>query len=165
MPFGVATFFRKAAYNIGGYRFNCDDIEHGVLRGNRGHPYIPGPQFAASDPRRKTVLKHLDPRIHFALNCASQSCPPIAVYTPENIDRQLDTAAYNFIDTTVKILTKKNRLSISPIFKWYMPDFGGHQGVISFLIKYIHDDDRRRWLSEHPGAGLIYQTYDWTLNT
>ncbi|MCH8338762.1 MAG: DUF547 domain-containing protein, partial [Chloroflexi bacterium] len=44
-------FFRRVAYNVGGMRFSADDIEHGVLRGNRRHPYLPFTQFAKGDPR------------------------------------------------------------------------------------------------------------------
>jgi hypothetical protein len=44
-------FFRKVAYDVGGMRFSADDIEHGVLRGNRRHPYLPFPQFSHSSRR------------------------------------------------------------------------------------------------------------------
>jgi Protein of unknown function, DUF547 len=64
------TFFRRAAYVVGGWRVSCDDIEHGILRANRGHPFYPGKQFTSSDPRLKWVIEPLDARIHFALNCA-----------------------------------------------------------------------------------------------
>jgi len=42
---GGMSFFQKTAYNIGGYNFNLNDIEHGILRANRGFPYLPGKQF------------------------------------------------------------------------------------------------------------------------
>ena len=94
----VRGFFWRAAYTIGGWRFNANDIEHGVLRANAPHPAIPGAHFAARDPRRGFSLANHDPRIHFALNCASQSCPPISFYASEQIDRQLDLAARSFIN-------------------------------------------------------------------
>ena len=83
-------FFRKTAYDIAGLRFNADDIEHGILRGNRGHPLLPGPQFPSQDPRLSWIIDAVDMRIHFALNCAGRSCPPIQVYSAEKIDQQLD---------------------------------------------------------------------------
>lgn len=86
------TFLRQAAYIVGGQRMSCDDIEHGILRANRGHPFYPGRQFHSSDPRLKWVIEPFDARVHFALNCASRSCPPIRVYTPEKLDSQLDLA-------------------------------------------------------------------------
>src|SRR3990172_4116766 len=74
------TFFRQAAYMVNGQRVSCDDIEHGILRANRGHPFYPGEQFRSSDPRLKWIIEPFDARIHFALNCASRSCPPIREY-------------------------------------------------------------------------------------
>jgi hypothetical protein len=85
---GVFRFFRRAAYNVNGLRFSLEDIEHGVLRANHGVPYFPGVHFSNDDPRREFVLKKFDPRVHFALNCASRSCPPIAFYEAEKLDRE-----------------------------------------------------------------------------
>ena len=66
----------KYAYNVGGLLFTLDEIEHGVLRCNKGHPKDEKPMF--SDEARKSLsLSFLDPRIHFALNCGATSCPPI----------------------------------------------------------------------------------------
>ena len=66
----------KYAYNVGGLLFTLDEIEHGVLRCNKGHPKDQKPMF--SDEARKSLsLSFLDPRIHFALNCGATSCPPI----------------------------------------------------------------------------------------
>ncbi len=48
---GILTFFRRAAYLIGGHRVSLEDMEHGILRGNRGFPYMPGVHFSADDPR------------------------------------------------------------------------------------------------------------------
>lgn len=66
-------FFRQAAYIVGGQRMSGDDIEHGILRANRGHPFFPGRQFGPSDPRLKWVIKPFDMRVHFTLNCASRN--------------------------------------------------------------------------------------------
>ncbi len=162
---GVLAFFRRAAYCVGGYRFSCDDIEHGILRANRGHPFIPGPQFGPSDPRCAWIIEPLDVRIHFALNCASRSCPPIAVYDAEQIDAQLDLAARGFVAEQVTIDPERDEVRLSAIFRWYAGDFGGRSGVLAFLLKYLPDDDRRRWLSEHQAtARLRYEPYDWALN-
>lgn len=162
---GIVRFFRRAAYNIGGLRFSLEDIEHGVLRANRGHPYSPGAQFATNDPRIDAVVYPVDQRIHFALNCASRSCPPISVYTVEGIDAQLDGATRNFIDHEVRLNEKRGRLEISQIFKWYEADFGGRPGVIDFLLSYLPNGGRRAFLSargEH--TRLAYLPYQWELN-
>lgn len=97
----VKGVFHKAGYNIGGCFFGLHDIEQGILRANAGHPAVPGAQFASHDPRSEHVLAHLDPRIHFALVCAADSCPPINIYDAERINSQLDTATRNFINSKI----------------------------------------------------------------
>jgi hypothetical protein len=67
------SFFRWAAYNVCGYQVSVDDIKHGILRSNKGHPYFPGANFTQDDPRQKWIISPLDVRIHYALNCASRS--------------------------------------------------------------------------------------------
>jgi len=158
---GVVRFFRRAAYNVGGYRFSCDDIEHGVLRANRGHPFIPGPQFGPSDPRRAFVVEPLDPRIHFALNCASRSCPPIGVYDAARIDAQLEVATRSFLDAEVHVDPERGEVCLSSILKWFGGDFGD---VRAFVRRHLGDDPRSEWLRDRV-ARISYTPYNWALNT
>ena len=162
----LLAFFRQTAYNVGGQRMSTDDIEHGVLRGNRGHPMLPGPQFPSSDPRLAWIINPVDVRVHFALNCAGRSCPPIQVYTPENLTHQLDLAARNFVNADVSVDPEKHTVHISAIFNWFKSDFGGHNGVIDFLIEHLPEDDRKAWLVEHQHKiNFQYRPYDWGLNS
>ncbi len=158
------AFFRSAAYNVGGMRFSCEDIEHGILRANRGNPFIPGAQFASNDRRSRWVMSPPDVRIHFALNCASQSCPPIGVYAAANIDDQLELATRNFIAVDTIIDEQRNHVQLSQIFNWYMNDFGGPEAVVDFLLLYLPDDERRSWLEQAQSVRLTYKPYDWGLN-
>jgi len=159
-------FFRKTAYDIAGLRFNADDIEHGILRGNRGHPLLPGPQFPSQDPRISWKVDPLDVRIHFALNCAGRSCPPIQVYSAEKIDQQLDLAARNFVNADLQVDAEHNAVHLSAIFKWFTGDFGGQQGVIDFLIKYLNAGEQKEWLENNRDSVTFkYKTYDWGLNS
>ena len=80
------TFFSTTAYNIGGYIFTLNDIENGILRGNRASmATLYMRPFASSldkDARLKyTVSNPVEPRIHFALNCGAKSCPPIKTFS------------------------------------------------------------------------------------
>ena len=161
---GMLTFFRRAAYSVNGERVSLEDIEHGILRGNKGNPYIPGVHFRSTDSRQKWALP-LDPRIHFALNCGGRSCPPIRSYTAERLDEQLDIAARSFIDGTVEIRPESRTVALSQIFKWYESDFGGRDGLVEFLIRYLPDGERRRNLVSPAGVlALEHRSYDWTLN-
>ncbi|HKY54391.1 MAG TPA: DUF547 domain-containing protein [Anaerolineales bacterium] len=159
------TFFRQAAYIVGGQRMSCDDIEHGILRANRGHPFFPGRQFHSSDPRFKWVIEPFDARVHFALNCASRSCPPIRAYSPEKMDAQIDLATRSYLAANVQILPEENALRLSSIFKWFARDFGGRDGIIEFVLSHHANRAERLWLSkERKSVSLQYKPYDWGLN-
>ena len=112
-------------------------------------------------------LEDVDPRIHFALVCASSSCPPIDVYTDDSLDEELDLSARTFINGGGVILDReRNIISLSKIFDWYDKDFGSSdEQKIRFIIPYIYAADEREYLQLHVGDIVIrYQKYDWRLN-
>lgn len=159
------NFLRQAAYLVGGQRMSCDEIEHGILRANRGHPFYPGRQFGPSDPRLKWVIDSLEARTHFALNCASRSCPPIRAYSPDNLDSQLDLATRSYLEAEVKIMPEDNTLSLSSIFKWFAKDFGGREGIVDFVLSYLPNTTERIWLMQQRRVvSFRYKPYDWSLN-
>ena len=109
------AIYSKAAYEIGGYFFTLDDIEHGILRGNTASPgSVKGiccarrrpRHFAATDVRRRFALRpnSVDPRIHFALNCGAVSCPAIRVYSGHNLDTALTVAVKSFLEDPANFL-------------------------------------------------------------
>jgi hypothetical protein len=159
------SVFRRAAYNVGGYRFSADDIEHGILRGNQPHPVFRVRPFGPTDPRlAAAILEPLDPRIHFALVCGAKSCPPIAFYDPQRLDQQLSQAASNFINGGgVRLDPANHTLWLSKIFKWYQTDFRGLDGIRSLLHRYGQDKDMLAALySQH--TKFKYCPYDWSVN-
>ncbi len=152
-------FFRRIAYNVGGMRFSADDIEHGVLRGNRRHPYLPFLQFARDDPRLMMSIEDPDPRVHFALVCGARSCPPISAYDGEELDTQLDQAAAAFINGIgAQFDPEAQILSLSRIFKWYSGDFGGREGALRLVDEYLDIPE------DIAGARIRYLPYDWSVN-
>ena len=167
----VRGFFWRAAYRLGGWRFAAHDIEHGILRANRAHPAIPGPHFGSQDRRRQYSLANLDSRVHFALVCASKSCPPIAIYSPEDIDSQLDLAAKTFINFGgVEIDSAAGTVSLSRIFQWYAPDFGAgmlalgdKSPLLAYAARYLASGDDRDFLL-NGSPRVQFQPYDWSLN-
>lgn len=124
-PAGRGTFFSGGArYLIGGYEYSADDLEHGVLRGNRPTPsslggllstwlpasVLPGPlttagrPFKDGDPRAAYVIDGpVDARLHAALVCGASSCPAIRTYTAANVDEGLDLAAEAFVAGDVEV--------------------------------------------------------------
>jgi len=163
----VWNFFRGIYYQVGDYPFTPDDIEHGLLRGNRRPPYSLFRRFRGGDPRLNFLVAPLDPRIHFTLVCGSASCPFIDVYTPENLEWELDTAARSFINSPAVALDRaQNKISLSSIFKWYGPDFGAGQGErLRFIAGHLDNQEDRVFIEEHGHSlQVTYQPYDWRLN-
>ncbi|OWF49707.1 hypothetical protein KP79_PYT18656 [Mizuhopecten yessoensis] len=120
----VGQFWKITCYKIGKNVYSLDNMEHGILRGNRPHPATIDKPFDSDDPRLKYALKQLDPRIHFALVCGAVSCPAINVYTETNIDAALDSATKNFCAQEVSMFNEFDEIWLSRIFQWYRSDFG-----------------------------------------
>lgn len=159
---GLVRFFRRPLVVVGEQRLSLDDIEHGILRANRGAIWLPGPHFEPNDPRLAWVLP-LDPRVHFALNCGARSCPPIRIYAADRLDGQLDLATRSFAESTTELGPSPGELTVSRLFKWYGKDFGGRAGVEATLRRYLPEDERRSVL-ESGRPRLRYAEYDWRLN-
>lgn len=160
-------FFDRVAYEIGGYRFSLNEIEHGILRGNRRPPYRLLRPFRNRDPRLEFAVIPLDPRIHFALVCGARSCPPIGFYEAGQIDFQLELAATSFVNSPqVKISPEERTLLLSQIFKWYQCDLGGsRQAVIDTLLNFLDEGKNKDFLKNNRESIRIrYQPYDWNLN-
>ena len=160
-------FFRRASYEIGGYRFCLNDMEHGILRGNRRPPYRLLRPWGKNDSRLAFAILPMDARIHFALVCGARSCPPIGFYEAEQIDFQLQLAAESFINSPqVRILPEENTLLISMIFKWYKADFGGSdRALVDTILNFLDEGEKKNFLSKNRNRVQIkYQPYDWNLN-
>ena len=163
----IYDFFGHITYRIGIADYSADDIEHGILRGNHRPPYGFFHPFAEDDPRMAYRVEEVDPRIHFALVCGSSSCPPINYYVADRLEEQLDMAAENFINgAEVEVHPEQNLLRLSPIFKWYKIDFGGHRGVLEVLARYRQKSEESSFLLEQGTRIRVeWKDYDWALNS
>ena len=128
-----------------GRELSLGDIEHEILR--------------KWDP--------IDPRIHFAINCASGGCPklPKTHFPPADLDRRLDFEARRFMNDPAKVRLDRaqNILYHSEILKWFDEDFlAVAPDLKSYILKYINDDDRR-YIQSHD-VKLKTVNYDWSLN-
>ncbi len=97
-----------------------------------------------------------EPRIHFAVNCAAQSCPPLlnAAYTADKLNTQLEQQTKKFINNSKYNSISAGSVEVSKIFDWYKEDFNN---LIAFLDKYTQTDI-------DSDAKVSYKNYDWTLN-
>ncbi|XP_056145246.1 uncharacterized protein zgc:152951 [Lampris incognitus] len=164
-------FFNYVSYLIGGEVFTLQDIENGVLRGNRkGVAQILRP-FSKTDPRLQVALPDAEPLIHFALNCGAMGCPPIKTYTPQDIDSQLRTAAESFLenDDGCVVDSGKKEVRLSQIFKWYKADFGGtDEKLLTWVLEHMSESPKKTSLQSVLSAGkpkVSYLPYDWSTNS
>lgn len=133
IPF-VNTVWDIKFIEIQGQTYDLNNIEHGILR----------PKFN-------------EPRIHFAVNCASVSCPKLMnrAFTAADLDSQLDQAARAFINDPIRNRIEKDHLRLSKIFKWYGGDFDGK--IVELVRKYSN-----KTFIERPEVD--YLDYNWQLN-
>jgi len=126
---------------IDGGVVTLDYIEHDILR-----------------PRFK------DPRVHFAINCAAKSCPPLRSepYRADILDQQLDEMAQAFINDPRSNRLEGQTLYVSSIFKWFREDF--NDDVVVFFIKYAQGDLKNRLEDRKSRLKVAYLDYDWSLN-
>nr|XP_046259490.1 uncharacterized protein zgc:152951 [Scatophagus argus] len=164
-------FFNYVSYLIGGEVFTLQDIENGVLRGNRkGISQLLKP-FSKTDPRLQVALPDAEPLIHFALNCGAKGCPPIKTYTPQDIDSQLRTAAEAFLenDDGCVVDSGKREVRLSQIFKWYKVDFGGtDEKLLKWVLEHMGDSPKKTSLQGVLSAGktkVSFLPYDWSTNS
>ncbi|MCG8472118.1 MAG: DUF547 domain-containing protein [Desulfobacterales bacterium] len=125
---------------IGGEILTLGEIEHKILR-----------------------KEYRDPRIHFAINCASISCPPLIseAYRPQTLDAQLDKATIDFINGPGNTFLKEGKLYVSRIFKWYKSDFKGTRGYIQ---QYARGDLAKAFYEKSGPLKVVFMAYDWSLN-
>jgi len=149
VPF-VSTVWDMEFFSIGGKEMNLNDIEHGIIR-----------------------KEFKEPRIHFAVNCASYSCPPLRneAFTAANLDAQLTDQLKVFLaDTRKNKINNPDKIEISSLFKWYSTDFTD-KGFFSRIFGKKNRDKRLiQFITPYVEEQLTKDTkiefvdYKWTLN-
>lgn len=150
-------FYKRKFIRIAGKDFSLDMIEHGILRRSKiklSLGYL-NKSFPSGTEKKLRVDKP-DNRIHFALNCGAKSCPPIAFYKPEQLDKQLELAARTYLKSEVLYNQEKNTVGLPMIFSWFRGDFGGKKGIIKFL-------KQKNIIPADANPAINWKEYDWTL--
>jgi hypothetical protein len=131
---------------------SLDDIEHRMIRGPRGFG---------------------EPRIHFAVNCASVGCPALRreAYTAEDLEAQLEAQTRQFLSDRSRNGWRDDTLYLSPLFKWYREDFEsdwrGTGSLEAFLLRYadaLGSNAGQREALRRGSVRIRYTDYDWALN-
>lgn len=151
----TSEIFTSKAIHFADIDLSLDDVEHGILRRYRwkySFGYLP--QFLPSPSVKSLAVNTIDYRIHFALNCGAVSCPPIANYNLDAIDRQLDFATKKFLSLETTIDKETKTIRTTRIMSWFQGDFGGKSGIQKILGDILSED-----LSDYT---IIFNEYDWT---
>ena len=156
------TPWKKNFFNLFGKEANLSTIENDLIREN-----------------------YDEPRIHFAINCASKSCPALQkqAYVADKLEQQLENATIQFMRDPEhnRFNKEKKLLKISSIFNWYNTDFTKSGSLQSYIASYISEDPEIQVLlnedtrnkNKSTGIGnllndnsvkIIYLDYDWSLN-
>jgi hypothetical protein len=135
IPF-VNSVWDLAFFKINGREMTLNQIEHGILR-----------------------KEFEEPRIHFAIVCASISCPKLhnEAYESQRLEDQLHARALEFINDPSRNILSKDHLELSAIFKWFKGDFTRNGNLRSYIAIYSK-------VKVDADAKLSYLDYDWGLN-
>ena len=138
-PLNVSfLFFHKKSIVVSGEKMSFLHLENEIIR-----------------------KKFPEPRLHFALNCASRSCPPLHTkpFVASNLDRVLEELTVTFLNENPNALSEtESEVQLSKIFKWYEEDFGGRENLVAFINRY-----RKQPLSLTKKVSFL--DYDWQLNS
>ena len=128
------------------------------------HCTVAGEERSQDQIEHEIIRPMGDPRIHFAVNCAALSCPPLVAdaYEGARLDDQLDARVRAFIDAPAHFVLDDGVLRVNKVLDWFGDDFGGPEGVKAFFAGYLAGDARA--MLEDDGTRVEYFEYDWTLN-
>jgi hypothetical protein len=132
--------WKKKICRIDGDIVSLDHIEHNILR----------PRFR-------------DPRVHFAVNCASKGCPPLRSepYVGARLDAQLDEMTAAFINDPDRTRLEGSTLYVSKIFDWFSEDF---DDLVGFVLQYARGELKTQLEDRRSSVKVKYLDYDWSLN-
>lgn len=136
--------WKQKVVRLFGRYVTLDHVEHGLLRPNYG-----------------------EPRIHFAVNCASIGCPALRpeAFQASKLDTQLDEQARGFLRDTSKnhLDADKGVLHLSPIFDWFEDDFTGKSGSVAKFVAPYFPKSQQATIAKG-GLKIRHTDYDWGLN-
>ena len=131
----------KKLITVAGQAISLNDIEHRILR---------------------PIWR--DPRIHYALNCASVGCPNLRLeaFTADNAEAALDAAARDYVNSRRAVEIADGRLTVSSVYVWFKADFGGTEAAVVAHLRKFAEPELASALAEFDHIDEI--RYDWRLN-
>ncbi len=148
-------------FTLFGKKHTLNDIEHGFIRGDKSG-------------FKQSTKEYSDPRIHFAVNCASKGCPALLnkAFTAGSLEADLQKTMVSFLkDRSRNYVKDGKKLYLSSIFKWYKKDFSrglkGYKSLKDFAAKnavYLSDKPSEIAALKAQKLSIGFSDYDWTLN-
>ena len=138
---GFGGPWKAKVVTVAGMKLSLDDIEHAILR---------------------PIFK--DPRVHYAVNCASIGCPNLQTeaFTGAKLEKMLDAGARAYVNSPRGFDVSDGSIKASSIYSWFQVDFGGDDAsVLAHAAKYANDDLKAKLAK---ATGIDDFAYDWNLN-
>ena len=137
----IEGFFDRIEHRVAGESMTLNHLENEIIR-----------------------ARFEEPRIHFAVNCASAGCPPLSptAFTPANLEAQLVAQTQAYVRRTSRIDRDGGRVELSQIFEWFAADFEPAGGVRTFVANHLEGDNAT--FVRHEGTALAHFEYDWAVN-
>ena len=138
--------FKKERVPFAGALLSLDEVEHEKIRKGFG-----------------------DARIHFAVNCAARSCPPIRpeAFTGEKLQAQLDDQTRRFLNGPHGVRFERDgselTITTTKIMDWFGEDFDAAGGKVAFIRRFVRPD-KQRLIAQATEIDVEYDDYDWALN-
>ena len=128
---------------------------------------VAGAERTPDDIENRIVRPMGESRIHFALVCASASCPKLMrrAWQAATLDADLDAAARRFVNDPLRnrIVPGREDVELSAIFDWYDEDFGGSDDALRAYVARFADEPARLYLTQRRPE-IDFLDYDWTMN-
>lgn len=126
-------------------------------------------KYSLNDIEHKILRKMNEPRIHFAIVCASISCPALSneAFESDKLEIQLEKGVRKFLNDSLRnhFDLKNRKAYISKIFSWFKEDFGGKdENILKFISNYLPYDIQEDLKNNFANWSIVYKSYDWDLN-
>lgn len=163
------SFFSDFQYVVGGYPYSMSTIKNGILRNNRRGTYSLVKPFGSGDKRLELCPLKVNPLIHFGLCNGTRSSPTVRFFSVQGVGAELRSATREFFQSGgMEVNLEKRTVYLTRIIKWFSVDFGQDIEILKWSINYL--DATKAGLLTHllddgGPVNIIYQSYDWSINS
>ncbi|CAI0431920.1 unnamed protein product [Linum tenue] len=171
-PEGVTdrrSFYSDFQYIVGGSPYSLNAIKNGILRSNRRSPYSLIKPFSSGDKRLEVAVDRVNPTIHFGLCNGTKSSPTVRFFTAQGLEAELRSAAREFFQRGgIEVDLETRTVHLSRTMKWFGGDFGQEKEIVKWVMNYLEGSKAglvTHLLSDGAALHIVYQNYDWSLNS